>query len=92
MIRNLFSWLVDKRYLLGNPFSNVKVRGADKTRVLEISHAFHDAERKLIRTIANQLRKKHGRQEEAAHRTRFILDCSYATRCTGASGSTTHPL
>jgi len=79
VIKNLFGWLVDQRYLLANPFAGLKVRGADKTRVLEISHAFSDAEWTLVRTIANDLERKYGWQEEAAHRARFILDFSYAT-------------
>ena len=79
VVKNLFGWLVDQRYLMANPFSGVKVRGADKTRIVDISHAFTDSEWTLVRTIANDLEKKHGWEEEAAHRARFILDFSYAT-------------
>jgi len=79
VIKNVFGCLVDQRYLMVNPFSGLKVRGAEKTRVLEISYAFSDAEWTLVRTIANDLERKFGWQEEAAHQARFILDFSYAT-------------
>lgn len=79
VVKNLFGWLVDQRYLQANPFSGVKVKGADKTRILDISHAFTDSEWTLVRTIANDLEKKHGWEEDAARRARFILDFSYAT-------------
>lgn len=79
VVKNLFGWLVDQRYLMANPFAGMKVRGADKGRVLDTSHAFTDGEWTLIRTIANDLERRHGWEEEAAHRARFILDFSYAT-------------
>lgn len=79
VVKNFCGWLVDQRYLLANPFSGVKVRGADKSRILDISHAFTDAEWTLVRTIANDLERLHGWAEEAAHRARFLLDFSYAT-------------
>jgi site-specific recombinase XerD len=79
VVRNLFGWLVDQRYLMANPFSGVKVRGADKARKLDISHAFTDGEWSLVRTIANDLEVKHGWEDEAAHRARFLLDFSYST-------------
>lgn len=79
VVKNFCCWLVDQRYLLANPFSGVKVRGADKSRILDISHAFTDAEWTLVRAIANDLERRHGWGEEAAHRARFLLDFSYAT-------------
>lgn len=79
VVKNLFGWLVDQRYLLANPFSGVKVRGADKSRILDVSHAFTQGEWTLIRTIANDLERHHGWDVEAAHRARFILDLSYST-------------
>lgn len=79
VVKNLFGWLVDQRYLLANPFSGIKVRGADKSRILDISHAFTQAEWTLIRTIANDLERCHGWERDAAHRARFILDLSYST-------------
>lgn len=79
VVKNLFSWLVDQRYLLANPFSGLKVRGADKSRILDTSHAFTDSEWTMLRTIANNLERSHGWEEGAAHRARFILDFSYST-------------
>lgn len=79
VVKNLFGWLVDQRYLLANPFSGLKVRGADKSRILDTSHAFTDAEWTMLRTIANNLERSHGWEEGAAHRARFILDFSYST-------------
>lgn len=79
VVKSLFAWLVDQRYLMANPFSGVKVRGADKARAIDISHAFTDAEWTLIRTIANDLERRHGWEPPAAQRARFLLDFSYAT-------------
>lgn len=79
VVKNFCAWLVDQRYLLANPFSGVKARGADKSRILDTTRAFTDAEWTLVRTIANDLERSYGWEEEAAHRARFLLDFSYAT-------------
>lgn len=79
VVKSLFAWLVDQRYLMANPFSGVKVRGADKTRAIDVSHAFTDAEWSLIRIIANDLERRHGWEPSAALRARFLLDFSYST-------------
>lgn len=79
VVNNLFSWLVDQRYLLANPFSGVKVPSADRKRILDTSHAFTDAEWLLTRTLANDLERKYGWEKPAAERARFLLDLSYAT-------------
>lgn len=79
VVKTLFAWLVDQRYLLANPFSGVKVRGASKLRLIDISHAFTEGEWTLVRTIANDLERSHGWREDAAQRARFLIDFSYAT-------------
>lgn len=79
VVSSLFAWLVDQQYVRANPFSGVKVRGADKSRAIDVTRAFTDAEWTLVRTVANDLGRKHGWEEEAAHRARFLLDFSYAT-------------
>lgn len=79
VVNNLFGWLVDQRYLLANPFSGVKVPSADRKRILVVSHAFTEAEWLLVRTIANDLERKHGWEEPASVRARFLLDFSYTT-------------
>lgn len=79
VVNNLFGWLVDQRYLLANPFSGVKVASADRKRILDTSRAFTEGEWLLVRTIANDLERKHGWEEAASVRARFLLDFSYAT-------------
>lgn len=79
VINNLFGWLVDQRYLLANPFSKVKVAAAERKRVVQIGRAFTESEWLLVRTIANDLERKHGWLPAAAMRARFLLDFSYAT-------------
>lgn len=76
VVKNLFGWLVDQRYRMANPFSGVKIRGADKGRILDTTHAFTDAGWTRVCTMANDLKRVHG--WEAAHRARFILDFGYA--------------
>lgn len=76
---NLFGWLVDQRYLLANPCSKVKVAAAERKRVVDVSRAFSENEWLLVRMIANDLERKHGWQNAAAIRARFLLDFSYAT-------------
>jgi site-specific recombinase XerD len=78
VVKSLFAWLVDQRYLMANPFSGVKVRGADKARAIDISHAFTGDEWVLIRTIANGLERAEW-EPAAAERARFLLDFSYST-------------
>jgi site-specific recombinase XerD len=79
VVKSLFAWLVDQRYLLANPFSGIKVRGAQKRRVLDTSRSFTEAEWSLVRTIANDFEREHGWETEAAVRARFLLDFFYAT-------------
>lgn len=79
VVKKLFGWLVDQRYLMANPFSGLKVRGAHKGRILDTSHAFTQAEWGLVRAMANDLERTHGWDRPAADRARFILDFSYAT-------------
>lgn len=79
VVKCLFGWLVEQHYLLANPFAGVRVRGAERARPIDVSRGFGDGEWKLVRTIANDLERRHGWAEDAAHRARFILDFSYAT-------------
>lgn len=60
-------------------FSGVKVPSAERKRILDTSHAFTEAEWLLVRTIANDLERKHGWEQGASVRVRFLLDFSYAT-------------
>lgn len=79
VVNNLFGWLIDQRYLLANPFSGVKVPSANRQRILDTSHAFTEAEWLLVRTVANDLERRHGWEKAASVRARFLLDFSYAT-------------
>ncbi len=75
----LYRWLMEQRYLLSNPFSGVKVRGASNLPVLDTSHVFSEGEWAIVRTIADGLEWSYGWDTPAAQRLRFILDFAYAT-------------
>lgn len=75
----LFRWLIDQRYLLANPFSGVKVRGADRTTPLDATRVFSEGEWLLVRTIADGLEWSYGWEAAAANRLRFLLDFAFAT-------------
>lgn len=79
VINGLFRWLMDKGYMLSNPFSGIKVKGAKRASAMEISHTFTSGEWQLIRSIADGLEWSYDWQEKAAQRLRFILDFAYTT-------------
>lgn len=79
VIGALYRWLMEQGYLLANPFSGIKVRGASKARVMDTSHVFTHGEWGIIRAIADGLEWSYGWTEPAAQRLRFILDFAYAT-------------
>lgn len=79
VIGALFRWLIEQRYVLANPFSGLKVRGAGRASPVDSSRAFSDDEWALIRTIANGLEWSHGWSAGAAQRVRFVLDFGYST-------------
>jgi hypothetical protein len=55
VIGALYPWLMDQGYLLANPFSGVKVRGASKNHIVDTSHVFTQGEWGMVRTIADGL-------------------------------------
>jgi site-specific recombinase XerD len=75
----LFRWLIEQRYLLANPFADVKVRGSAGAGALDTSHVFTEDEWVLIRAIADGLEWSYGWAPEAAQRLRFVLDFGYST-------------
>lgn len=75
----LFRWLIEQRYVLANPFSGVKVRGAKTAASLDASRAFTEGEWQLVRAIANGLEYSSGWSVPAAQRLRFLLDFGVAT-------------
>jgi site-specific recombinase XerD len=78
VINALFRWLVEQRYLIGNAFAGVKVKGGRPDTGLDPSHALNDHEWDLVRPIAADL-ELLGWTSMAAQRMRFVLDFAYAT-------------
>jgi site-specific recombinase XerD len=78
VLRALFSWLVDQHYVVINPFAGVTVRGARPREPFDTARALDDREWKTVRTFASRL-ERHGWNEAAAQRLRFVLDFGYAT-------------
>lgn len=79
VIGALYRWLIEQRYLLANPFSGVKVRGADRTGPLDTRRAFSEHEWNLIRKVAEFTAVEEAMSEAAHARLLFLLDFSYAT-------------
>lgn len=52
VLRAMFSWLIQQRYVLANPFAGIKVRGGGTAAILDASRAFTEGEWILLRTIA----------------------------------------
>ncbi|MBL0729666.1 site-specific integrase [Piscinibacter sp. HJYY11] len=74
VIGAMFRWLIEQRYLLANPFSGVKVKGAARHTPMEASHVFTQHEWSLLRSTADGLEYEPGWTLEAAQRLRFTLD------------------
>ena len=74
----MFKWLIEQRYVLANPFSGIKVRGASR-ETLDTTRAFSEGEWKLVRTVADDLEWSCGWNAAAAQRLRFLVDFSYST-------------
>jgi site-specific recombinase XerD len=79
ILNALFRWLIDQRYVLANPFSGVKVRGATRAASLDAARAFTESEWQLVRVIADGLGYSSGWSASAAQRLRFLLDFGVAT-------------
>lgn len=79
VIGALYRWLMEQGYLLANPFSGIKVRGASRSRIVDTSHVFSQGEWGIVRTIADGLEWSYGWTQPAAQRLRFILDFAYST-------------
>jgi site-specific recombinase XerD len=74
----MFRWLIEKRYVLANPFAGVKVRGT-RPAPMNVERVFTEGEWNLLRTVADGLEWSYGWEQNAAQRLRFILDFAYAT-------------
>ncbi len=79
VLSSVFRWLVEQRYVLANPFSGVKVRGAGTQRPLDATRAFTEVEWDLILAVADAVEWSYGWSEAAAQRLRFLLTFIYAT-------------
>jgi site-specific recombinase XerD len=79
VVRALYRWLIEQRYLLANPFAGVKVQGAGRTGPLDAQRAFTEHEWSLIRKVAEFTRIEEAMSEAAFARLLFLLDFSYAT-------------
>ncbi|GAB5101343.1 phage integrase family protein [Caballeronia sp. HLA56] len=79
ILNALFRWLIEQRYVLANPFSGVKVRGAARAMAIDATRAFTESEWQLIRVIADGLEYSYGWSVPAAQRLRFLLDFGIAT-------------
>lgn len=75
----MFRWLMEQRYVLANPFSGVKVRGASHAAPMDTGRVFSEGEWAIIRAVADGLEWTYGWQVPAAQRLRFGLDFAYAT-------------
>ena len=73
VLNSMFRWLVEQRYVLANPFSGIKVRGA-RQATLDTTRSFSEGEWKLVRTVADGLEWSYGWQVGAAQRLRFLID------------------
>ncbi len=78
VLNALYRWLIEKRYILANPFAGVKVRGSRPVG-LDTTRAFTEGEWKFIGIVAEGLEWSYGWSEPAAQRLRFVLDFAYST-------------
>ncbi|SKC93228.1 phage integrase family protein [Paraburkholderia hospita] len=79
VLNALFRWLVEQRYVLGNPFAGLTVRGGQRTAPFDSSRALTDGEWQAVRSLANGLEWSYGWPAPAAQRLRFVLDITYGT-------------
>lgn len=79
VLKSLFRWLVEQRYVLANPFAGLKVRGGGKAKALNPARSFSPGEWEIVRVVADGLEASYGWTRDAANRLRFLLDFSYAT-------------
>ncbi len=74
VLNALFRWLLEKGYVVTNPFSGVKARGADKGASAVNERVFSSEEWQRIRLVANAIENVPGWTAQAAQRLRFVLD------------------
>jgi len=79
VIGAMYRWLIEQRYVLANPFSGIKVKGASHAAPMDTGRVFTEGEWSVIRAVSDSLECLHGWQVPAAQRLRFVLDFAYAT-------------
>ncbi len=79
VIGAMYRWLIEQRYVLANPFSGIKVKGASHAAPMDTGRVFTEGEWSVIRAVADSLEYSHGWHVPAAQRLRFVLDFAYAT-------------
>lgn len=77
VLNALFRWLVEQRYLLGNPFAGLTVRGGQRVTPFDTARALSDSEWQAARSLADGLEWSYGWAPPAAQRLRFVLDFAY---------------
>ena len=79
VIGAMYRWLIEQRYVLANPFSGIKVKGASHAASMDTGRVFTEGEWSVIRAVADSLEYSHGWHLPAAQRLRFVLDFAYGT-------------
>ncbi|MGF6289649.1 tyrosine-type recombinase/integrase [Paraburkholderia youngii] len=79
MLNALFRWLIEQRYVVGNPFAGLTVWGGQRTAPFDTARALTESEWQAVRGLADRLERSRGWQAPAAQRLRFVLDFLYAT-------------
>jgi integrase len=80
VLRALFRWLIDQRYVLANPFASIRVRGASRLAPLNSARVLTTSEWTTVRSLAEDLEASCGWSTPAAQRLRFLLDLDCVTR------------
>ncbi|MEX3639670.1 phage integrase family protein [Paraburkholderia sp. BR14320] len=79
VLNALFRWLIEQRYVLGNPFAGLTVRGGQHAAPFDTVRALTGSEWHIVRGLADGLEGSCGWQAPAAQRLRFVLDFLYGT-------------
>lgn len=79
VLNALFRWLKEQNYLLANPFSGLKVKGAGGTKDVDVTRSLTRHEWNLVRIEADKVDGLDGWTKESAWRMRFMLDFWFST-------------
>lgn len=79
IVHAAYAWLVDKGYLLANPFAGLKVANYKAPLAIDLEHIFSESEWVHVRSFVDVLARDPAWSEGALWRLRFVLNFSYAT-------------